>query len=92
VLFGRIKTGKRTGTVHSNNAPYLGMTFSNSIFTATNDAPSYAYVMQDDVHCVVLTVRETLEFAAMLRKREVDGTGATGGPGHDGHSWAGTCE
>ena len=31
--------------------------------------PSYAYVMQEDAHFPLFTVKETLEYAAMLRIR-----------------------
>lgn len=70
VLSGRANAGTLRGQILANDAPFLGMKLGNSI--ASDTAPSYAYVMQDDVHCPLLTVRETLEFAAMLRRREGD--------------------
>jgi ABC-type multidrug transport system ATPase subunit len=70
LLSGRVNAGVKYGNIYANDVPYKGMTISNSI--ADNMSPTYAYVMQDDVHCPFFTVRETLEFAAMLRMRVVD--------------------
>ena len=68
ILSGRANSGTVVGDILTNSRPFLGMKIGNSM--ADNESPSYAYVMQDDVHCAVLTVRETLEFAAMLRLRD----------------------
>jgi ATP-binding cassette, subfamily G (WHITE), eye pigment precursor transporter len=37
--------------------------------SSSTESPFYAFVMQDDHHNPMLTVKETLIFAAMLRKR-----------------------
>ncbi len=34
--------------------------------------PTFAFVPQDDIHCPQFTVEETLQFAAMLRKRQTN--------------------
>lgn len=55
VLAGRKTTGEITGEIHYNGTPEL---------------KSSAYVMQDNVHIPLLTVRETIYFAAQLRLPE----------------------
>lgn len=53
-----------SGDILLNNEPFKGTTQFSS------NQPKSAYVMQDDAHISVLTVRETLTFAAMLRFRD----------------------
>ncbi len=58
------------GTIEANGLPFNGIKIANSL--ATSNSAKYAYVMQDDVHSPFFTVLETLQFAAMLRKRVVN--------------------
>jgi ABC-type multidrug transport system ATPase subunit len=67
VLAGRANIGTVGGSILMNGSPFLGMKIANSMALAED--PSFAYVMQDDAHCPLFTVQETLEFAAMLRQR-----------------------
>lgn len=67
VLAGRANVGTVGGVVSVNGVPFSGMKIANSVALAGD--PTFAYVMQDDAHCPLFTVKETLEFAAMLRQR-----------------------
>lgn len=64
VLYGRANMGVVTGDILLNNEPFKGTSQFSS------NQPKSAYVMQDDAHLSILTVRETLTFAAMLRFRD----------------------
>lgn len=68
VLSGKTNAGYVGGEILSNGTPFMGMKIANSMSTA-DSSPSYAYVMQEDAHFPLFTVKETLEFAAMLRRR-----------------------
>ena len=50
---------------------YINSTACESLRAASSstETPFYCFVMQDDHHNPMLTVKETLTFAAMLRKR-----------------------
>lgn len=76
VLAGRANVGIIGGAVNVNGDHFPGMKIANSV--AQRDEPTYAYVMQDDAHCSLFTVKETLEFAAMLRQRVSDRTAVQG--------------
>jgi ABC-type multidrug transport system ATPase subunit len=65
VLYGRINVGCVGGEILVNKAPFNGMKHTSS------EQPRCAYVMQDDAHIPVLTIKETLTYAAMLRMREI---------------------
>lgn len=56
LLAQRKNTGKMSGSILYNNA--------------TNGLVSLAYVLQDNVHLALLTVRETIYYAALLRLPE----------------------
>lgn len=56
------------GEILANGAAFPGMKVANSM-SVPQVSPTYAYVMQDDAHFPLFTVKETLEFAAMLRQR-----------------------
>ena len=67
VLTGRAVTGYRSGVVRvNNNKAYRSVA---DVKLKNSSTPVFAYVMQDDIHNPMLTVKETIEFAAMLRKR-----------------------
>ncbi len=70
MLSGRVNLGIVQGTIEANGLPFSGIKIANSM--ANSNSAKYAYVMQDDVHCPLFTVLETLQFAAMLRKRVVN--------------------
>ena len=57
--------GKLEGDLYINNKKYTNLRSA----TSSTESPFYAFVMQDDYHNPMLTVKETLTFAAMLRKR-----------------------
>jgi ABC-type multidrug transport system ATPase subunit len=64
-LAGRTNTGRLEGSMYMNSAKCESLRATSS----ATEAPCYAFVMQDDHHNPMLTVKETLIFAAMLRKR-----------------------
>lgn len=64
-LAGRTNKGKMEGTLYINSSECVSLRAASS----TTEAPFYAFVMQDDHHNPMLTVKDTLMFAAMLRKR-----------------------
>lgn len=64
-LAGRTNSGKLEGTMHLNSTPCVSLRSASS----STETPFYCFVMQDDSHNPMLTVKETLTFAAMLRKR-----------------------
>jgi ABC-type multidrug transport system ATPase subunit len=70
VIAGRANSGVIEGDVLLNGAPLATVLQSSSSGTV-------AYVQQDDAHIAVLTVRETLLYAAMLRLRESSPTSST---------------
>lgn len=59
VLAGRKNTGELRGEIMFNGAPKTRLLMKSA-----------AYVMQDNVHIGVLTVRESLRYAAQLRLKE----------------------
>jgi ABC-type lipoprotein export system ATPase subunit len=65
VLSGRVSLGVVSGKISVNGQPFRGILKGNS--NPDKSAPTYGYVMQDDAHSPVLTVKETLQYAAMLR-------------------------
>lgn len=67
VIAGRANSGVVDGKVLVNRLPFN----PNQANSATaSSLPTCSYVMQDDAHIPVLTVKETLQYAAMLRFRE----------------------
>ena len=68
VLSGKTNAGVVGGAILVNGAAFPGMKVANSI-SLPQVTPTYAYVMQDDAHFPLFTVKETLEYAAMLRIR-----------------------
>jgi ABC-type multidrug transport system ATPase subunit/ABC-type multidrug transport system permease subunit len=69
VIAGRANSGVVSGSITANGEPFLAARRNLTSLQTSSTTPSFAYVMQDDVHIPCLTVRETLEFAAMLRLR-----------------------
>ena len=65
VLYGRINLGSVGGDILVNKAPFNGTQHPSPT------QPQCAYVMQDDAHIPILTIKETLTYAAMLRMKEV---------------------
>ena len=65
VLAGQANMGVMTGSISVNGT-------SLKVFKEGTGSshPPWAYIMQTDVHLPTLTVRETLEYAAMLRMKE----------------------
>ena len=70
VIAGRASKGVVTGEILLNGKPFV----PNESITAgatSSDGPTCCYVLQDDAHIPLLTVKESLQYAAMLRFREV---------------------
>merc|ERR1712113_1333800 len=68
-----------TGRLYSNQADISGSIYFNGIPLSKKDAQPWRRVMpyvsaQDTTHSAVLTVRETLEFAAQCTRAKVDVT------------------
>lgn len=68
MLSGKTNAGFTGGEILVNNAPFPGMKVANSV-SVMQQTPTFAYVMQEDAHFPLFTVKETLEYAAMLRMR-----------------------